>query len=169
MSSGRRARRHGMTTETLEATTTVAAPAEAVFAVLSDPTSHPDIDGTGWVAKPLDTAPLAGPGQLFRMAMYHANHPDGSYEMTNRVADFAPPQAISWEPGQDREGDGNPSFGGWVWRYTLVPAGPSSTEVTLTYDWSAVPPFLREHISFPPFPVEHLTNSLRHLADLATA
>jgi hypothetical protein len=23
---------------------------------------------------------------MFRMAMYHANHPNGSYEMTNRVA-----------------------------------------------------------------------------------
>ena len=34
------------------------------------------------------------------------------------------------------------------------------------YDWTAVPPFLREHIPLPPFPVDHLTNSLRHLAEL---
>jgi hypothetical protein len=62
------------------------------------------------------------------MAMYHANHPDGSYEMANRVATFEAPRALSW---------------------------------------AAVPPILRERITFPPFPVEHLTNSLRHLADLA--
>ena len=31
-----------------------------------------------------------------------------------------------------------------------------------------VPPFVREHITFPPFPVDHLTGSLRHLAELAT-
>ena len=98
--------------------------------------------------------------------MYHANHPNGSYEMTNRVAVFDPPRAISWQPGQDIAGDGKPQFGGWTWRYDLVAAEPSRTEVTLTYDWTAVPPFLREHITFPPFPVDHLTNSLRHLAEL---
>jgi hypothetical protein len=103
---------------------------------------------------------------MFRMAMYHANHPSGSYEMTNRVAVFDPPRAISWQPGQDIAGDGKPQFGGWTWRYDLVAAEPSRTEVTLTYDWTAVPPFLREHITFPPFPVNHLTNSLRHLAEL---
>jgi hypothetical protein len=27
---------------------------------------------------------------------------------------------------------------------------------------------VREYITFPPFPVDHLTNSLRHLAELAT-
>jgi uncharacterized protein YndB with AHSA1/START domain len=157
-----------MTDETMQASTTIDAPAEAVFAVLADPANHPAIDGTGWVAKALDTSPLTGSGQLFRMAMYHANHPDGSYEMVNRVAEFAPSRAISWEPGQDVAGDGEIKFGGWVWRYDLVSGGSSRTEVTLTYDWSAVPPFLREHISFPPFPVEHLTNSLRHLAELST-
>ena len=56
-----------------------------------------------------------------------------------------------------------------VWRYDLVPLGPSETEVTLTYDWSAVPRFRREYIQFPPFSPEHLANSLHHLAELATA
>jgi hypothetical protein len=157
-----------MTTETLHARTTIDAPAEAVFAVLADPASHPAVDGTGWVVKALDTAPLTGSGQLFRMAMYHANHPGGSYEMVNRVAAFDPPRTISWEPGQDVAGDGVLRFGGWVWRYDLAPGGPSGTEVTLTYDWSAVPAFLREHIAFPPFPLSHLTSSLHHLAELVT-
>ena len=58
MSSGRRRGHHDMTIETLQASTTIAAPAEAVFAVLADPASHPAIDGTGWVSKALDTAPL---------------------------------------------------------------------------------------------------------------
>jgi len=155
-----------MTNDTLAASTTIAAPAEAVFSVLADPATHPAIDGTGWVAKALDTAPLTASGQIFRMAMYHANHPDGSYEMANRVATFDPPRAISWEPGQDVEGNGELKFGGWIWRYGLVVSAPGRTEVTLTYDWSAVPPFLRQHITFPPFPVEHLHNSLAHLAEL---
>ena len=60
-------------------------------------------------------------------------------------------------------------FGGWLWRYDLAPAGPSQTQVTLSYDWSAVPGPLRQHIGFPPFPPDHLGNSLAHLAGLVTA
>jgi uncharacterized protein YndB with AHSA1/START domain len=157
-----------MPDETVSATTIINAPAEAIFAVLADPGNHAAIDGTGWVREPIDKQPLTAAGQVFRMGMYHANHPDGSYRMANRVQVFDPPQAISWEPGQDT-GDGDLRFGGWVWRYDLAPAGPSGTRVTLSYDWSAVPSSLRQHIGFPPFPPDHLDNSLAHLADLVTA
>jgi uncharacterized protein YndB with AHSA1/START domain len=157
-----------MADETVSATTIINAPAEAIFAVLADPGNHAAIDGTGWVREPIDKQPLTAAGQVFRMGMYHANHPDGSYRMANRVQVFDPPQAISWEPGQDT-GDGDLRFGGWVWRYDLAPAGPSGTRVTLSYDWSAVPSSLRQHIGFPPFPPDHLDNSLAHLADLVTA
>jgi hypothetical protein len=101
------------------------------------------------------------------MSMYHPNHPDGNYQMANRVQKFDPPSTISWEPGYDA-GDGTLRFGGWTWRYDLTPAGPSNTTVTLSYDWSAVPDSIREHIGFPPFPPEHLGNSLAHLAELVT-
>ena len=58
--------------------------------------------------------------------------------------------------------------GGWLWRYDLVPAGRSGTDVTLTYDWSAVLQYIRDRgIPFPPFGPDHLTNSLHHLAELA--
>ena len=63
--------------------------------------------------------------------------------------------------------DGQLEFGGWTWRYDLAPHGPSDTQVTLTYDWSAVPQYIREYLHFPPFGPEHLTNSLHHLAELA--
>ena len=154
-----------MPTETMSVTSTIPAPADAVFAVLADPASHPAIDGTGWVVKPLDDAGLTATGQIFRMAMYHENHPAGSYEMANRVTEFTPPRTIAWEPGQDVAGDGELKYGGWIWRYDLAP-NPSGTDVTLSYDWSAVPAFLREYISFPPFGTEHLTNSLAHLAEI---
>jgi uncharacterized protein YndB with AHSA1/START domain len=157
-----------MADETVSATTIINAPAEAIFAVLADPARHAAIDGTGWVGEALDGQPLTAAGQVFRMAMYHANHPDGNYQMANRVQVFDPTRAISWEPGQDT-GDGNLRFGGWVWRYDLAPAATSGTKVTLYYDWSAVPEFLRQHIEFPPFPLDHLGNSLAHLADLVIA
>ena len=156
-----------MPNENMSVTTTIPAPAEAAFAVLADPASHPAIDGTGWVVKSLDDVTLTGTGQTFRMAMYHENHPAGSYEMANRVTEFAPPRTIAWEPGQDR-GDGEVGYGGWIWRYDLADRG-SATDVTLSYDWSAVPAFLREHITFPPFGTEHLENSLTHLAEVVAA
>jgi uncharacterized protein YndB with AHSA1/START domain len=152
--------------ENVSATLTVAVPVAKVFAVLADPTIHSAIDGTGWVQDAIDRAPLTEVGQVFRMDMYHRNHPDGSYRMANKVEVLDPPHAIGWQPGQEKD-DGQLEFGGWTWRYDLSPLGPSQTAVTLTYDWSAVPQAVREHIRFPPFGPEHLTDSLHHLAELA--
>ena len=157
-----------MTDKSVSATRIINAPAEAIFAVLADPARHAAIDGTGWVGDSLDGSPLTTSGQIFRMSMYHVNHPDGTYQMANRVEVFDPPSTISWEPGSDAD-DGTLRFGGWIWRYDLAPIGPSTTTVTLSYDWSAVPDSLREHIAFPPFPSEHLDNSLAHLAELTTS
>ena len=157
---------HTVAEENTSASLTVSAPAARVFAVLVDPTTHAAIDGTGWVAEAVDRAPLTEVGQIFRMDMYHPNHPDGDYQVANKVQVLDPPRSIGWLPGQEK-GDRPPEFGGWVWRYDLASVGPSTTEVTLTYDWSEVPQFIREYITFPPFGPEHLTNSLRHLAELA--
>jgi len=154
--------------EQLIATITIDAPADDVFAVLANPATHAAIDGTGWVRHSHDNEPLSTPGQIFRMAMYHPNHPDGDYEMANEVTVCEPPRAIAWKPGYDA-GDGGLGFGGWTWRYDLEPTGPQSTSVTLTYDWSAVPDDIRQHIGFPPFAVDHLDNSLAHLAALAVS
>ncbi|MDG3015586.1 SRPBCC family protein [Speluncibacter jeojiensis] len=155
-----------MTIDTLTASITIPAPAQVVFAVLADPANHVAIDGTGWVRESLDGALLTTPGQVFRMAMYrnNPNFPDGNYEMANQVQVFDPPHAISWKPGRDIAGDGTLQFGEWIWRYDLDQITPSETTVTLTYDWSAVPPPVREHIPFPPFAPDHLDNSLAHLA-----
>jgi uncharacterized protein YndB with AHSA1/START domain len=154
-----------MTNENTSTSITIAAPAETVFDVLADPSTHQAIDGTGWVRESLDGKPLTETGQVFRMAMYHENHPDKDYEMANRVEVFDPPHAIAWQPGQGPD-DANLDFGGWFWRYDLKAVGPAQTEVTLSYDWSRVPPHTREHIGFPPFDRRHLGNSLKHLADL---
>jgi uncharacterized protein YndB with AHSA1/START domain len=154
--------------DTISATLVINAPTQAVFEVLSDPTKHAAIDGTGWVRESPDSTPLTAAGQIFRMSMYHPNHPDRNYEMANRVEVFDPPTTIAWKPGYD-SGDGTLRFGGWIWRYDLTSAGPSTTSVTLTYDWSAVPEDIRERIGFPPFPRDHLDNSLAHLAELAAS
>ena len=157
-----------LTDDTVSATRTINASADAIFEVLADPANHVAIDGTGWVCESLDSEPLTAAGQVFRMSMYHPNHPDGNYQMANRVQLFDPPNCISWEPGNEAA-DGTLNIPGWIWRYDLTRVGASSTEVTHSYDWSAVPDSIREHIGFPPFPREHLSNSLAHLAKLVAS
>jgi hypothetical protein len=155
---------HTVDQENISATLTVAVPAARVFAVLADPAGHAAIDGTGWVQEAVDRAPLTEVGQIFRMAMYHSG---SDYQTVNKVAVLDPPRAIGWLTGQEK-GDGQLELGGWLWRYDLAPLGPSQTQVTLTYDWSAVPQYIRDRgIPFPPFGPEHLPNSLHHLAELA--
>ncbi len=166
-----------MTEEFVSASATVGAPAETVFDVLADPTTHQAIDGTGWVRESRNGERLTEAGQIFRMAMYVDGHPDGSgdYETANRVVVFDPPRTIAWQtghaPGRATSAgadDGELEYGGWFWRYDLASVGGEQTEVTLTYDWSGVPKEVREYIQFPPFDVSHLDNSLRHLGELAT-
>jgi hypothetical protein len=157
-----------MEPERLTSSVVIEATPAAVFAVLTDPSAHADIDGTGWVRGAKDGDRITASGQVFRMAMYHpnANFSDGNYQTANRVEVFDEPSAIAWMPGTESPETGDLSFGGWIWRYDLEPDGPSRTRVTLIYDWSAVPTEIREHIEFPPFASDHLDNSLQHLSDL---
>ncbi|MEJ2871224.1 SRPBCC family protein [Actinomycetospora sp. OC33-EN08] len=152
------------TDETLVVTRRVDAPAERVFAVLTDPAKHAAIDGTGWVCEPIHPERLTAPGQVFGMGMYHSNHPDGHYEIHNRVEVLDPPRAIAWQPGSYTD-DGSYQLGGWWWRYDLEPDG-GACRVSLTYDWSQVPAPVREVITFPPFGVGHLERALENLARL---
>lgn len=162
-----------MTEEVLAATAIIDAAADTVFDLLADPSTHAALDGTGNVRHPVDTAPLTGPGQIFRMAMFHEQHPNKDYEMSNRVEVFDRPRAIAWQPGTQarhipgREAidDDTVEWGGWIWRYDLAPIAAGQTEVTLSYDWSGVPPSRRD-ITFPPFPAQYLDDSLQHLAAL---
>ncbi len=155
-----------MEPERIAMSTTIEAAPDAVFAVLADPSAHADIDGTGWVRGDVDGDRITGVGQVFRMAMYHEHHPDGDYQIANLVEVFDPPRAIAWKPGTESVETGELSFGGWTWRYDLAAEGRSRTTVTLTYDWSAVGPEVREYLQLPPFPLSHLEGSLQHLSDL---
>ena len=156
-----------MQADQVTATTTIEAPPAAVFAVLADPTAHAAIDGTGWVSEAVDGEPITASGQVFRMAMFHEDHPDKDYEIANLVEVFDEARAIAWKPGTaSADGGGELSFGGWTWRYDLEATGPAHTTVTLTYDWSAVPPRVRAYLDFPPFAPDHLDNSLQHLSEI---
>ena len=151
MSPDQPSRPTGVGTERVTASTNIEVAREVVFAVLADPTAHAAIDGTGWVRASLDGDRLTAVGQVFRMAMYHEGHPNKNYEIANLVEAFDEPRTIAWKPGTESVETGELRFGGWTWRYDLEETGASRTEVTLTYDWSAVESQVREHLQFPPF------------------
>lgn len=158
-------------TDQLIARRTVPHPVEQVFSVLADPAQHHHTEPGDWVKGPLDADPdpITGIGQVFGIEMFHVNA-GGRYDMHNRVTAFVSGRTIEWEPGQYGEDD-TLGAGGWRWRYDLE-AVDDGTEVTMTYDWSAVPSTIREHIGFPPFPPEFLDESLAcldaHIASSAT-
>jgi hypothetical protein len=157
-----------MTPESVSAMTTIGAGTDTVFALLADPTRHAAIDGTGWVCEAIDSQPITASGQVFKMKMFHPEHPDGDYEIHNLVVEFEKEQVISWRPGFVQEvSTGELGFGGWTWRYDLTSVGAHACQVVHTYDWSAVGPGPREHLEFPPFLPDHLAKSLIHLRDMA--
>ena len=166
MSSGRRRGHYDMTIETWRASTIIAAPAEAVFCRPRRPRDPPGHrrhrlgqqrtrhHATHWIR------PAVPDGDVARQPSESQPRDD---QPSGRVRSAAS-DLLGAGPGQ--RGRRNAAVRRLDRRYDLVATGPSRTEVTLTYDWTAVSPFLREHITFPPFPVDHLTNSLRHLAEL---
>ena len=84
-----------MSHECVSATRAISAAPEVVFAVLADPSRHAAIDGTGWVCSSVGEDRLTAAGQVFRMAMYHPDHPDGGYQTANRVTVVDPPRVIA--------------------------------------------------------------------------
>ncbi|AXK46732.1 SRPBCC family protein [Brachybacterium saurashtrense] len=150
------------------ASRTVAAAPGAVYALLTDPAQHHRTEPTDWVRGPLEAepAPLTQVGQVFGIEMFHENA-GGRYDMHNEVIALEPERTVAWRPGQYGP-DGELGSAGWTWRYDLAAEG-EGTRVTLTYDWSKVPEFLREQFSLPPFPPSFLDESLAALEEAVTA
>lgn len=133
---------------------------DQIFALLSDPARHQQTEPGDWVGDAFDTEPLTGVGQVFGIQMFHVNA-GGHYRMDNKVIAFDKDRTIAWEPGQ-YDDDGELGTGGWTWRYDLAEKD-GGTEVTLTYDWSAVPQPQRAEFGLPPFGAEFLEESLASL------
>ncbi len=133
----------------------LAAPAQAIFAVVADPSMHPVIDGTESVRAPLAGAasPL-GLGSEFGMRMRIIV----PYRITNRVVEFEEGRRIAWT-----------HIGGARWRYELEPVD-GGTRVTETFDWStATVPFYDVGIRLLGFPRRNkagIERTLERLADV---
>ena len=96
----------------------VAAPPAGVFALLTDPVKHAELDGSGTVQGVVEAPTRLELGSVFRMRMK-------GYSTTNTVVEYEPDALIAWR-----------HRGRHVWRWQLRALG-SGTEVTETFDYTA--------------------------------
>ncbi len=129
-------------TRTQQVSGTIPASPEAVFALLSDPARHPELDGAGMVQRlAAGPSPVTGVGDAFVMDMKQDGI--GEYQMRSEITAFEPGRAIAWAPAIHPEGALSHVIGGMdpsghVWSWELAPGPDGGTAVTHTYDWSGV-------------------------------
>ena len=97
----------------------VAAPAKAVFDLLSDPFRHPEIDGSGTLRATVRGPRRLEAGSRFGIVMRYWGAP---YAITNTVTEYEPDRLIAWT-----------HLSKVVWRYRLEPV-PGGTQVSETWD-----------------------------------
>ncbi len=135
------------------------APAHEVFDVLSNPKRHVEVDGSGFIRSDDRAERVTEVGQVFRMNM-EGDHMGGEYQTDNHVTGFEQNRRLAWQTAP--AGTTPP---GWQWVWELTPTGPDSTEVELTYDWSAVTDKeLLAKVTFPLVEEKQLEDSLGNLA-----
>ena len=135
------------------------APAPEIFDVLTLPARHREIDGSGFVVSDDRTDRITGVGQVFRMNMT-GDHMGGDYQTENHVTGYDKNRLVAW-----RTTPAGTEPPGWEWMWELKPTSSSSTDVTLTYDWSKVTDQdILQKVSFPLVSEEQLEASLGNLA-----
>jgi uncharacterized protein YndB with AHSA1/START domain len=109
---------------TVTASTVIDAPAETIFAILTDPSQHPAIDGSGTVRGSATGAQRLELGSEFGMSMKQG----AAYRTANKVVEFEPGKLIAWRHKAPHR-----------WRYELAPDPSGGTRVTETWDISRWP------------------------------
>jgi hypothetical protein len=100
------------------------APAEKIFAILSNPRRHKDIDGSHTIEENISGPDRLILGSKFGMKM----HLGINYRILNTVVEYNENSLIAWR-----------HLGRWIWRYELVNIGPQVTQVTESFDASRAP------------------------------
>ena len=91
-----------MTTERHATSGRIAAPASAIFAIVTDPAGHVSIDGSGMLVAPEDATPFAAVGDTFVMHMDReplGDIPLGKYDVLNTCTRFEQDRLVEWAVG----------------------------------------------------------------------
>lgn len=131
----------------------IAAPPEAIFAVLADATRHADFDGSDSVKGAVGEPQPLTLGTKFGMNM-RIGLP---YRISNEVVEYDQDRLIAWQ-----------HFGKHRWRYELEPVD-GGTKVTETFDWStARSPRFIELMGYPKKHPANMDKTLERLDALVT-
>jgi uncharacterized protein YndB with AHSA1/START domain len=141
---------------------TIAAPPDALFAIVADANRHPEIDGSGALVKPKAAAPHAlTMDSTFGMSMKMGV----PYSMVSTVIEFEPDRRIAWQSAL--AGPLGRFIGGRIWRYEFEPV-EGGTKVTESWDISRDKQrsILKRISSLRDETAAGMTRTLDHLATL---
>jgi hypothetical protein len=157
-----------MAADRVSATRRIAAPASELFAIVSNPAGHVEIDGSGMLEATPHARPLTAVGETFDMDMDReplGDIPDmGKYKVRNTVTQFIPDRLFEWGVGSAER----PLFG-HVYGWQLEAVNDSVTDVTNYCDWTNIPAEIRSRREWPIVPVRMLEQSVENLERIATA
>ncbi len=108
----------------------IPAPAEAIFALISDPNRHQDVDGSGTVRAAKNVPATLALGSSFGMSMKMGV----PYSMTSTVIEFEQDRLIAWQTLPPVRLAAKLA-GGRIWKYVLEPVD-GGTLVTESWDIS---------------------------------
>ncbi|MDO8733384.1 MAG: polyketide cyclase [Actinomycetota bacterium] len=132
----------------------IPASAEAIYALVTLPSGHVAMDGSGMLLAAPDDKPLTAVGDTFVINMDReplGDVPDmGKYDVLNTVLAIEPNRLLEWSVGTF----GRPAFGHF-YGIKLTPISDSQTQVDNYVDWSGIPEKYRDRVTFPVVP-EHM-------------
>lgn len=133
-----------MSGERIEVSRQIAAPAEAIFALLCSPSGHVAIDSSGMLQS-FTGDPVKAVGDSFVIHMDRESLNDypelGRYDVTVLITAYEQDREIAWTPRGQLNLD-------HVYGYRLEP-NDGGTLVTQYYDWSAIDQQWRDANIFP--------------------
>ncbi len=145
-----------MSAERFEVQRLIAAPPEAVFAVLTDPQGHVAIDSSGMLMS-ADGDRVTAPGDTFVVHMDRAalnDYPMGQYDVTVIITQLEPDALVEWTISGTVQPPLKHLYG-----YRLEPS-EGGTLVTSYYDWSQIEEQYRPLGIFPVLPEAALRATL---------
>ena len=139
----------------------IKAPPSAIFAIISDVSRHPEIDGSGSVVGTKPGAPQElALGTTFGMSMKLGV----PYSMSNRVIEYEPDRRLAWQT--TLSGPLGRFIGGRIWRYELESVD-GGTKVTETWDITQDKQgFLLKYGPVASQTAQSMTKTLKRLAEL---
>lgn len=140
----------------IEVSRLIPAPADAIFAVLTDPKGHVDIDASGMLLD-AEGEPVKQTGDRFLVHMDRealGDFPLGKYDVEVVITSFTPDEEIAWTV----EGQIRPPVR-HIYGYRLAPA-EDGTLVTSFYDWSEIDEKWKQRLTFPVVPESALKATL---------